>query len=56
VSARFFGSGPHNAAALADSIVFVLLNLAQLAALAAFMVRDRNRRLGPRAGRHRTEN
>jgi hypothetical protein len=56
VSDRFFGSGPHSATDLADSIVFVLLNLAQLAVLAAFMVRDRNRRLGPRAGRHRTVN
>jgi hypothetical protein len=56
VSGRFFGSGPHSAADLADSVVFVLLNLAQVAALAAFMLRDRNRRLGPRAGRHRTLN
>ena len=56
VSGRFFGSGPHSVSALADSIVFVLLNLAQLAVLAAFMLRDRNRRLGPRAGRHRTVN
>jgi len=56
VSGRFFGSGPHSATDLADSIVFVLLNLAQLAVLAAFMVRDRNRRVGPRAGRHRTVN
>jgi hypothetical protein len=50
VSARFDGSGPHSAAGLADSIVFVLLNLAQLVILAAFMLRDRNRRLGPRSG------
>jgi hypothetical protein len=56
VSGRFTGSGPHSAADLADSVVFVLLNLAQVAALAAFMLRDRNRRLGPRAGRHRTLN
>jgi|HubBroStandDraft_2_1064218.scaffolds.fasta_scaffold31223_2 hypothetical protein len=56
VSGRFTGSGPHSAADLADSIVFVLLNLAQLAVLAAFMLRDRNRRLGPRAGRRRPLN
>jgi HAMP domain-containing protein len=36
--------------------VFVLLNLAQLAVLAAFMLRDRNRRLGPRARHARAVN
>jgi hypothetical protein len=56
VLGRFTGSGPHNAAALADSVVFVLLNLAQLAVLAAFMLRDRNRRLGPRARHARAVN
>jgi hypothetical protein len=56
VSDRFADSGPHSAADLADSIVFVLLNLAQLVILAAFMLRDRNRRLGPRSGQVRTVN
>jgi hypothetical protein len=56
VFGRFTGAGPHNAAALADSVVFVLLNLAQLAVLAAFMLRDRNRRLGPRARHARAVN
>jgi hypothetical protein len=50
---RFAGPGPHSAAALADSIVFLLLNLAQLVILAALTRRDRNRRVGrrPRHGR-----
>jgi hypothetical protein len=56
VSGRFFGSGPHSAADLADSIVFVLLNLAQLAVLAAVMLRDRNRRVGPRPRHARAVN
>jgi hypothetical protein len=56
VSGRFFGSGPHSAADLADSIVFLLLNLAQLAVLAAFMLRDRNRRVGPRPRHARAVN
>ena len=56
VSGRFFGSGPHGAADLADSIVFVLLNLAQLAVLAAFVRRDRDRRVGPRSRHARTVN
>jgi hypothetical protein len=56
VSGRFFGSEPHSAADLADSIVFVLLNLAQLAVLAAFMRRDRNRRVGPRPRHARAVN
>jgi hypothetical protein len=34
----------------------VLLNLAQLAILAAFMLRDRNRRLGPRHRQGRAVN
>jgi hypothetical protein len=49
VSARFSGPGPHSPADLADSVVFVLLNLAQLVILAAFMLRDRNRRGSHRA-------
>jgi hypothetical protein len=56
VSGRFFGSGPHSAADLADSIVFVLLNLAQLVVLAAFMRRDRIRRVGPRPRHARAVN
>lgn len=56
VADRFIGSAPHSAAGLADSVVFVLLNLAQLVILAAFMLRDRNRRLGPRPGPARPVN
>jgi hypothetical protein len=56
VFGRLAGSGPEGAADLADSIVFVLLNLAQLAILAAFMLRDRNRRLGPRHRQGRAVN
>jgi len=48
VSGRFADSGPHSTADLADSIVFVLLNVAQLIILAVFIRRDRNRRLGAR--------
>ena len=36
VGGRFTGSGPHSAAGLADSIAFVLLNLAQLAIVAVY--------------------
>ena len=53
---RFGGSGPRSAAGLADSVVFVLINLAQLVVLAALMLRDRNRRLGPRSRHGRTVN
>jgi len=53
---RFAGSGPRSASDLADSIVFVLLNLAQLVVLAAFMLRDRSRRPGPRSRHGRTAN
>ena len=53
---RFGGSGPRSAAGLADSVVFVLINLAQLVVLAALMLRDRNRRLGPRSRHGRTAN
>jgi len=48
VGSRFVGSGPHSAAGLADSIAFVLLNLAQLVILAAIVVRERRPR--PRPG------
>jgi hypothetical protein len=44
-----FSSGPHSAADVADSIVFVLLNLAQLVILAAFMLRERRPRSRPAA-------
>jgi hypothetical protein len=44
VGDRFIGSGPHSAAGLADSVVFVLLNLAQLAVLAVLIGRDRRLR------------
>jgi hypothetical protein len=41
------GSGPHSAADLADSIVFLLLSLAQLIILAVFAARDRWLRPSP---------
>jgi hypothetical protein len=49
VAGRIFGSGAQGGAGLADSIVFVLLNLAQLVILAVVVLRERRRRshLGP---------
>jgi hypothetical protein len=47
VGGRLVGSGAHNGAGLADSIVFVLLNLAQLVILAALVLRDRRLRSTP---------
>jgi hypothetical protein len=44
VGDRFFGSAPHSAAGLADSVMFVLLNLAQLAILAELIRRERRPR------------
>jgi hypothetical protein len=44
VGDRFVGSGRRGAAGLADSVVFVLLNLAQLAILALLIRRDRRLR------------
>jgi hypothetical protein len=44
VGDRFTGSGPHSAAELADSVVFVLINLAQLVMLAALVRRERRPR------------
>jgi hypothetical protein len=51
VGGRFAGSGPHSTAGLADSVVFVLLNLAQLSILAVLIGRDRRLR-SPRQGRN----
>jgi hypothetical protein len=44
VGGRFVGSGPRSAAGLADSAVFVLLNLAQLVILAVLIRRERRLR------------
>jgi len=51
---RLVGSAPRTTADLADSIVFVLLNVAQLVILAALVQRERNRRPGPRSRHRRT--
>jgi hypothetical protein len=48
VGGRFTGSGPHSAAGLADSIAFVLLNLAQLAIVAVIAARERRPQAAPR--------
>jgi hypothetical protein len=44
---RFGGSGTHSAAALADSIVFVLLNVGQPVILVALVLRERRLRSHP---------
>jgi hypothetical protein len=44
VGDRLAGSGPHSAAGLADSVMFVLLNLAQLVILAVLIRRERRPR------------
>jgi len=44
VGDRFVGAGPHSAAGLADSVAFILLNLAQLAILAELIRRERRLR------------
>jgi hypothetical protein len=44
VGGRFAGSAPHSPAGLADSVVFVLLNLAQLVVLAVLIRRERRLR------------
>jgi hypothetical protein len=44
VGDRFVGVGPRSAAGLADSVVFVLLNLAQLVILAVLIRRERRMR------------
>ena len=47
---RFAGAGPHSATGLADSVAFILLNLAQLAILAELIRRERRPR-SPSRGR-----
>jgi len=44
---RFGSSGTHSAAALADSIVFVLLNVGQPVILVALVLRERRLRSHP---------
>jgi hypothetical protein len=44
VGGRLVGSGPHSAAGLADTVLFVLLNLAQLVILAVLIRRERRPR------------
>ncbi len=55
VGGRILGSGAQGHTGLVDSIVFVLLNLAQLVILAALVLRERRAAISPRQDRALTD-